>query len=67
VILFIIHDFNFPNFRNPGIGETWPMFTAEQREYVTLNSNPPQLKGMMKARECQLWNKVLPQIQNISG
>ncbi|XP_072248804.1 cholinesterase-like [Leuresthes tenuis] len=63
---FMKHWANFARTGNPGIGETWPMFTAEQRQYVTLNSNPLQLKGMMKARECQLWNKVLPQIQKVS-
>lgn len=54
--------------RNPGIdGAKWPVFTPEQQEYVTLNINPPQQKTMMKAKECRLWNKLLPEIQKVSG
>ncbi|KAM9733014.1 cholinesterase-like [Menidia menidia] len=64
---FMKHWANFAHTGNPGIdGTTWPMFTAEQQEYVTLNPNPPELKRMMRARECQLWTKVVPQIQRTS-
>uniref|UniRef100_A0A8C7XHR1 Carboxylic ester hydrolase n=1 Tax=Oryzias sinensis TaxID=183150 RepID=A0A8C7XHR1_9TELE len=60
------HWTNFARTGQPGIdGATWPPFTAQQ-EYVTLNYNHPEKKMMIKPKECQLWNSILPQIQHIS-
>ncbi|KAM6933104.1 acetylcholinesterase-like isoform 1-T1 [Xenentodon cancila] len=64
---FMKHWANFARTGNPEIvGASWPTFTAEKQEYVTLNYNHPEKMMMIKTKECQLWNKLLPQIQNIS-
>ncbi|XP_061575118.1 cholinesterase-like [Cololabis saira] len=64
---FMKHWANFARTGNPEIdGAPWPTFTHEKQEYVTLNYNHPEKMMRMKAKECQLWNKLLPQIQNIS-
>ncbi|XP_041850448.1 acetylcholinesterase-like [Melanotaenia boesemani] len=65
---FMKHWANFARTGNPEIySATWPRFTASQQEYITLNYNHPEQKRMMKAEKCQLWNKLLPQIQNTSN
>ncbi|CAJ1065721.1 LOW QUALITY PROTEIN: acetylcholinesterase-like [Xyrichtys novacula] len=64
---FMKHWANFARTGNPSIdGAQWPTFTPEQRGYVTLDYNHPQQKRMMRAKECHLWNKVLPGIQKVS-
>lgn len=64
---FMKHWANFARTGNPGIdGAKWPMFTPEQQEYVTLNYNYPEQKRMMRAKECHLWNKLMPKIQKVS-
>lgn len=64
---FMKHWANFARTGNPGIdGAQWPAFTQEHQEYVTLNHHQPQLKKMMRAKECQLWNKFIPKIQSVS-
>lgn len=64
---FMKHWANFARTGNPGIdGAKWPVFTPEQQEYCTLNFNLPQEKTMMRAKECRLWNKLLPEIQKVS-
>lgn len=61
------HWANFARTGNPGIdGANWPMYTREHQEYVTLNYNHPEQRRMMRANECQFWNKLMPKIQNIS-
>ncbi|XP_071352795.1 acetylcholinesterase-like [Trachinotus anak] len=61
------HWANFARTGNPGIdGANWPAFTPEQQNYVTLNYNPPEHKTMMRARECHLWNKLIPNVQRVS-
>ncbi|XP_023258749.1 acetylcholinesterase-like isoform X1 [Seriola lalandi dorsalis] len=61
------HLANFARTGNPGIdGANWPVFTPEKQDYVTLNYNPPEHKTMMKAQECRLWNKLLPNVQRVS-
>ncbi|XP_028321562.1 acetylcholinesterase-like [Gouania willdenowi] len=65
---FMKHWANFARTGNPEIdGAKWALFTHEQQEYVTLNYNYPQLKRMMRPKECHLWNQLVPQIRNISG
>nr|XP_057936654.1 acetylcholinesterase-like isoform X1 [Doryrhamphus excisus] len=65
---FLKHWANFARTGNPGIdGATWPLFTAEHQEYVTLNSNLPETRRMMRAKECYFWNKLIPRIQKISN
>lgn len=60
-------DFSF-FVRNPDIdGAKWPAFTPEQQEYVTLNYNHPEVRTMMKAKECHLWNKLIPKMEKVSG
>uniref|UniRef100_A0A667ZYD9 Carboxylic ester hydrolase n=1 Tax=Myripristis murdjan TaxID=586833 RepID=A0A667ZYD9_9TELE len=62
------HWANFAKTGNPSIGGVdWPKFTPEGQEYVTLNSNPPETKRMLKAQECRLWNSLTPKIQQVSG
>lgn len=64
---FMKHWANFARTGDPGIdGAKWPVFTPEQQEYVTLNYNHPQQKRMMRAKECHLWNKLMPKIQKVS-
>uniref|UniRef100_A0A3Q1ESN3 Carboxylic ester hydrolase n=1 Tax=Acanthochromis polyacanthus TaxID=80966 RepID=A0A3Q1ESN3_9TELE len=64
---FMKHWANFAQTGNPGIdGANWPAFTLENQQYVTLNPKHPELKRMMRAKECQLWDKFIPQIQSIS-
>ena len=54
--------------RDPGIdGANWPTFTPQQQDHVTLNYNRPEHRTMMKPQECQLWNKIIPGLQRISG
>ncbi|XP_034404571.1 cholinesterase-like [Cyclopterus lumpus] len=64
---FMKHWANFARTGNPGIdGDNWPTFTPEQQEYVTLNTNHPERKRMLRAKECQLWNTFLPKVQQVS-
>ncbi|XP_013868296.1 acetylcholinesterase [Austrofundulus limnaeus] len=63
---FMKHWANFARTGNPQIDGAWPVFTSEQQEYITLNYNHPEQRRMMRATECQLWNKLLPQIQKTS-
>ncbi|XP_042269178.1 acetylcholinesterase-like [Thunnus maccoyii] len=64
---FMKHWGNFARTGNPGLdGALWHSFTAEHQEYVTLNYNHPEEKMMMRARECHLWNKLIPKIQKVS-
>lgn len=64
---FMKHWANFASKGNPGIdGALWPRFTPEHQEYVTLNYNHPQQKRMLKAKECHLWNKLIPSLQKVS-
>ncbi|XP_056298007.1 cholinesterase-like isoform X2 [Pseudoliparis swirei] len=61
---FMKHWANFARTGNPGIdGDNWPTFTPEKQEYVTLNTNPPERKMKMNAKECHLWNTFLPKVQ----
>ncbi|XP_019741631.1 acetylcholinesterase-like [Hippocampus comes] len=65
---FLKHWANFARTGNPGIdGAAWPLFTPERQEYFTLNSNLPEKRRMMRAKECYLWNKMMPRIQQFSG
>ncbi|XP_061683105.1 acetylcholinesterase-like [Syngnathoides biaculeatus] len=64
---FLKHWANFARTGNPEIdGVAWPLFTSEHQEYVTLNSNLPEKRRMLRAKECHLWNKVMPRIQKLS-
>ncbi|XP_077423118.1 cholinesterase-like [Vanacampus margaritifer] len=64
---FLKHWANFARTGNPGIdGASWPLFTPERQEYITLNSNFPEKRRMLRASECFLWNKVIPGIQKVS-
>ncbi|XP_037124588.1 acetylcholinesterase-like [Syngnathus acus] len=64
---FLKHWGNFARTGNPGIdGVAWPLFTPEGQEYFTLNSDLPEKRSMMRAKDCYLWNKVMPGIQKIS-
>ncbi|KAG7226087.1 hypothetical protein INR49_018698 [Caranx melampygus] len=61
------HWANFARTGNPSTdGFQWPMYTPEKQEYVTLNYHPPQIKKMMSAHECHLWNKLMPSVQRVS-
>ncbi|KAM9801347.1 cholinesterase-like [Neosynchiropus ocellatus] len=64
---FMKHWGNFARAGDPGIdGASWPKFTADQQEYVTLNQNHPEQKTMLKVQECQLWNKLIPQMEQVT-
>ncbi|KAG7479557.1 acetylcholinesterase-like [Solea senegalensis] len=61
------HWTNFARTGDPKIdGANWPVFTTDQQNYITLSSNPPQQKTMMKAQECQLWNQLVTTVQRVS-
>ncbi|KAM9853496.1 cholinesterase-like [Aulostomus maculatus] len=64
---FMKHWANFARTSNPGIdGAAWPSFTPEHQEYVTLNYHHPEQRRMMRAKECHLWRKLIPNIQKVS-
>ncbi|KAI4815599.1 hypothetical protein KUCAC02_005740, partial [Chaenocephalus aceratus] len=64
---FMKHWANFARVGNPGLdGASWPVFTPEKQEYVTLNYNHPEQRNMMSARECHLWKKLIPRVQGVS-
>lgn len=64
---FMKHWANFARIGNPGIdGAKWPLFTPEQQEYVTLNYHHPEQRKMLKAKECQLFNTLMPKVQKVS-
>ncbi|XP_049926178.1 acetylcholinesterase-like [Epinephelus moara] len=64
---FMKHWANFARTGNPGIdGATWPLFTPERQEYVTLNYNQPEQKRMLRAEENHLWNTLMPKLQKVS-
>ncbi|XP_047451175.1 acetylcholinesterase-like [Mugil cephalus] len=61
------HWTNFARAGDPGnVGAKWPTFNLEQQEYVILNSNDLEHRTMMRAKECQLWNTLMPQLQTVS-
>ncbi|KAK2847051.1 hypothetical protein Q5P01_010050 [Channa striata] len=61
------HWSTFAQTGNPSIdGAKWLPFTPEKQEYITLNYNQPEHKSMLRAKECRLWNKVIPNIQEVA-
>ncbi|GAA6221576.1 acetylcholinesterase-like [Lates japonicus] len=63
----IKHWTNFAKTGNPGIeGVEWPLHTAEEQEYLTLSVNASEKKTKLKAHECRLWTKLLPNVQDVS-
>uniref|UniRef100_A0A4W6E800 Carboxylic ester hydrolase n=2 Tax=Lates calcarifer TaxID=8187 RepID=A0A4W6E800_LATCA len=63
----IKHWTNFAKTGNPGIeGVEWPLHSAEKQEYLTLSVNASEKKTKLKAHECHLWTKLLPNIQKAS-
>ncbi|KAM4628420.1 cholinesterase-like [Polymixia lowei] len=65
---FMKHWANFARTGNPSIGGAdWPIFTTERQDYVTLNSQPPQQKSMLRAQQCHFWSNLKPEIQQVSG
>uniref|UniRef100_H3CMY0 Carboxylic ester hydrolase n=1 Tax=Tetraodon nigroviridis TaxID=99883 RepID=H3CMY0_TETNG len=53
---------------NPGIdGQPWPMFTSQNKEYVTLDTQAPNYKTKLRANDCQFWNSLIPQITKMAG
>lgn len=64
---FMKHWANFARTGDPSInGLEWPVFTPDRQEYFTLNYYNTERKGMMKAKECHLWNKLIPKIEKVS-
>lgn len=58
----------FFNVRNPSIDkDKWPLFTPENREYITLNTSLPEKKTKLKAKKCHFWSKIFPQMMSLSG
>ncbi|CAF95208.1 unnamed protein product, partial [Tetraodon nigroviridis] len=42
---------------NPGTdGQPWPMFTPENKKYITLDTQAPQFKSNLRAEECMFWD-----------
>uniref|UniRef100_H3C766 Carboxylic ester hydrolase n=1 Tax=Tetraodon nigroviridis TaxID=99883 RepID=H3C766_TETNG len=45
---------------NPGIdGQPWPMFTPENKKYITLDTQAPQFKSNLRAEECMFWDLII--------
>lgn len=54
--------------RNPSTDKfKWPPLTPENKEYITLNTSPPEIKTHFKAEKCHFWNNIFPQIMNVTG
>lgn len=50
----------FVSVRNPGTdGHQWPVFTPEHKEYVTLTTQPLEMKEMLKSDQCHFWNDFI--------
>ncbi|KAJ4935399.1 hypothetical protein JOQ06_016935 [Pogonophryne albipinna] len=61
---FMKHWANFARVGNPGlVGASWPVFTPEKQEYVTLNFNDPEQRNMISAKESYFWNELIPKVQ----
>uniref|UniRef100_A0A3Q3W5B8 Carboxylesterase type B domain-containing protein n=1 Tax=Mola mola TaxID=94237 RepID=A0A3Q3W5B8_MOLML len=57
---FMKHWANFARTGNPGVdGDTWPMFSPENMEYVTLDTNLPKKKMKLRASQCVFWNSLI--------
>lgn len=64
---FMKHWANFARTGNPGIdSKTWPHFTSEKQEYVTLNYHNPEVRRQPRTKESRFWNTLMPKIQKIS-
>ena len=49
--------FFFQFVRNPGIdGQPWPMFTAKNKAYVTMDTHTPEYKSNLQAQVCWFWD-----------
>lgn len=54
--------------RNPSTDKfKWPPLTPENKEYITLNTSPPEIKTHFRAEKCHFWNNIFPQIMNVTG
>lgn len=54
--------------RNPSTDKfNWPPLTPENKECITLNTSPPEIKTHFKAEKCHFWNNIFPQIMNVTG
>uniref|UniRef100_A0A3Q3X9W9 Carboxylic ester hydrolase n=1 Tax=Mola mola TaxID=94237 RepID=A0A3Q3X9W9_MOLML len=57
---FMKHWANFARTGNPGVdGDTWPMFSPENKEYVTLDTNLPEKKMNLRGSQCFFWNSLM--------
>lgn len=62
------HWANFARTGNPSTDKfKWPPLTPENKEYITLNTSPPEIKTHFKAEKCHFWNNIFPQIMNVTA
>ncbi|XP_076845384.1 cholinesterase-like [Brachyhypopomus gauderio] len=61
------HWTNFAKTGDPSVdGLSWPLFTVDQQEYVTLDAQPPQTLRMLRAQQCKFWDSFLPKLQHVT-
>ncbi|XP_028855001.1 acetylcholinesterase [Denticeps clupeoides] len=58
-----------PNVNTDGYIENrrrWPLFTASEQKYVSLNTEPIKVHKGLRTQLCALWNRFLPRLLNIT-
>lgn len=54
--------------RNPSTDQfKWPPLTPVNKECITLNTGPAEVKTHFRAEKCHFWNDIFPQIMNVTG
>ncbi|KAM8973151.1 acetylcholinesterase [Pelodytes ibericus] len=44
----------------------WPMYTASEQKYLTLNSKPAKILQGIRVQKCIFWNRFLPKLLNVT-
>ncbi|KAK7909771.1 hypothetical protein WMY93_014455 [Mugilogobius chulae] len=64
---FMKHWANFAKTGNPSTENVnWPQYTLDKMEYITLNTNDPEIGTHLRVRDCRIWNTVVPEILKLS-
>nr|XP_033813645.1 cholinesterase isoform X2 [Geotrypetes seraphini] len=45
----------------------WPVFTSDEQQYITLNTEVQMKKSRLRAQHCRFWNTFFPKVLQITG
>ncbi|NXE53141.1 CHLE Cholinesterase, partial [Casuarius casuarius] len=48
-------------------GTRWPVFTSTEQKYLTLNTEPSEIRTKLRAQQCRFWNTFFPKVLEMTG